>query len=200
MFKIYGDIFSGNCYKIKLLSDLLEIKYEWHPVDILKGETRTDEFLQINPVGAIPVLVDTTGEIYTESNAILYFLGRGSEYWPETVELQTRVLQWMFFEQYNHEPNIAVARFIERYLGLPDERKEDYLSKQKGGNRALKIMNSALSGSKYLIGEYPSLADISLFAYTHVADEGGFDLSQFPAVQKWIKNIKRLPNFTGMEI
>ncbi|MFT7671733.1 MAG: glutathione S-transferase [Gammaproteobacteria bacterium] len=199
MLKIYGDIFSGNCYKIKLLCVLLEIDHEWIPIDILKSETRTDEFLQINPGGAIPVLTDESGQVYTESNAILYFLGQNSEYWPEAVESQTRVLQWMFFEQYSHEPNIAVARFIEHYLGLPDERKDEYLSKQKGGIRALKIMELRLLVSKYLVGETPSLADISLFAYTHVAHEGGFDLSQFPAVQQWIENIKALLNFTGME-
>jgi glutathione S-transferase len=182
-----------------LLCDLLQIDYEWIPIDILKGETRTEEFLKLNPGGAIPVLIDDSGQVYSESNAILYLLGQSSVFWPETVESQTRVLQWMSFEQYSHEPNIAVARFIELYLGLPEKRKAEYLSKQKAGNRALKIMESHLLASKYLVSDNPTIADISLFAYTHVAHEGGFDLSQFPAIKQWIERIKALPNFTGME-
>jgi glutathione S-transferase len=196
--KIYGDLNSGNCFKIKLICDLLDIDHEWIPVDIMAGETREEKFVAINPASQIPVCVTDNGEVLTESNAILYYLARDSDYWPRDLLAQTRVLEWQFFEQYSHEPNIAVARFIKVYQGMPEHRREEYEAKLKGGYRALDLMERHLGNSAFLVGERCSLADISLFAYTHVAGEGGFDLAAYPSIRGWISAIESLPGFVSM--
>ncbi len=197
--KIYGDIQSGNCYKIKLLCSLLDIKHEWVHVDILAGETVTTEFLSKNPNGKIPLLELDDGRCLSESNAILNFLASGSDFLPKDTFTLAKVQQWQFFEQYSHEPFIAVARFIAKYLGLPEDRRVEYESKQAGGRKALSVMEQHLSKSPYLTGEQLSTADISLYGYTHVAHEGGFDLNEYPDVQLWIKRIAAHPNYVGME-
>lgn len=197
--KIYGDTHSGNCYKLKLLCSLLSIQHEWVAVDILKGESRTPDFLKLNPNGKIPLLVTDTGECLAESNAILFYLARNSYLLPDDALQQARVLQWQFFEQYSHEPYIAVARFIARYLGLPDDRKAEYESKQAGGNRALAVMEEQLQNSHFLVGDQCTIADISLYAYTHVASEGGFDLSAYPAISQWLYRIQHLKGYVGMD-
>jgi len=195
---IYGDLYSGNCYKLKLICALLAIEHEWIPVDILEGETRTENFLALNPNGQIPVCVTQTGEVLTESNAILYYLARDSHYWPRDRLAQTRVLEWQFFEQYSHEPTIAVARFIRFYQNMPENRKAEYQARLKAGYRALDIMEKRLEKKDFLVGEHCSTADISLFAYTHVAPEGGFELSRFPAITAWIGRIEGLDGFVSM--
>lgn len=196
--KIYGDIYSGNCYKLKLICALLEIEHEWIPVDIMRGETREDRFLRLNPVGQIPICVTDDGQTLTESNAILYYLAQDSALWPPGRLEQTRVLEWQFFEQYTHEPTIAVARFIKVYQNIPEKRRQEYEIKLKGGYRALDLMERHLRGRQFLVGENCSIADISLFAYTHVAGEGGFDLSSYSAIRAWITNIEQLPGFVAM--
>jgi glutathione S-transferase len=196
--KIYGDIQSGNCYKIKLLCSLLDIEHEWIHVDILSGETLTQAFLTKNPAGKIPLLELPDGRLLSESNAILNYLAHGSSLMPTDAFLTAKVQQWQFFEQYSHEPFIAVARFIAKYLGLPDDRRAEYESKQKGGNRALGIMESKLQCSSYLVGESLTTADISLYGYSHVAEEGGFDLVHYPAIKAWIKRISQHPKYSGM--
>ncbi len=196
----YGDTASGNCYKVRLLASLLDLQYHWQHIDILKGESKTPEFLAMNPTGAIPVMQLDNGYCLPESNAILFYLGQDSDYWPDDKETRALVLGWMFFEQYSHEPYVAVARFINKFLGLPEERKAEYESKQLGGHRALGTMNSQLETSGgFMCSEHPSIADIALFAYTHVADEGGFDLSSYPAIVSWIKRIQSLPGFKSMD-
>jgi glutathione S-transferase len=197
--KIYGDVHSGNCYKLKLLCSMLSIQHEWIAVDILKGESQTPEFLKLNPNGKIPLLVTDKGECLAESNAILFFLARNSDLLPGEALQQARVLQWQFFEQYSHEPYIAVARFIARYLGMPEHRKAEYESKQAGGNQALAVMEEQLQKSHFLIGDQCTIADISLYAYTHVADEGGFDLDRYPAISQWLNRIQSLDGYVGMD-
>lgn len=197
--KIYGDVFSGNCYKLKLACAILSIPHEWIAVDILKGESLTESFLAMNPVGKIPVLETNEGEFLSESNAILYYLARDSKLWPEEKVAQTRVLQWQSFEQYSHEPNIAVARFILHYLKMPDERKAEYQSKLKPGHRALNTMEKTLSESPYLVGNNCTIADISLYAYTHVAHEGGFDLGNYAGINGWLKRIVSMDGYVGMD-
>ncbi len=196
--KIYGDRYSGNCYKILLLLSILEKPYEWIEVDIVKGETKTSAFLKLNPNGKIPVLELEDGKILSESNAILNYLAEGSLLLPNNPFDRAKVLQWQFFEQYSHEPYIAVARFINRYLNLPQERILEFHSKQEGGKKALRVMDEHLSNNKFFVGDTITIADISLFAYTHVADEGGFDLFNFPNVVAWINRIKKLQNFIPM--
>jgi glutathione S-transferase len=198
MYKVYGDYNSGNCYKIKLMLSLLGAEYEWVPVDILNGETQTDAFLQKNPNGKIPVLELEDGTCLWESNAILNFLAEGTPYLLTEPRLRTQMLQWQFFEQYSHEPTIAVARFIQFYLGMPEERMEEYRSLHKRGYRALKVMEQQLQRTPFLVGEHFSIADIALYAYTHVAHQGGFDLAQFPAIENWLERIKQQPGYVGM--
>ncbi len=197
--RIYGDIKSGNCYKIKLLTALLNIEHEWIEVDILNNETQTDAFIAKNPNGKIPLLELNDGSCLSESNAILNYLAADSELLPNDRFMHALVLQWQFFEQYSHEPYIAVARYIAKYLGLPDDRKADYESKQVGGHKALRVMENQLSQTPYLVGDKLTIADISLYGYTHVAHEGGFDLSSYPAILAWLDRIKSLPNYIAME-
>ncbi|MBT3436199.1 MAG: glutathione S-transferase family protein [Oceanospirillaceae bacterium] len=197
--KIYGDIQSGNCYKIKLLASLLDIEHEWVHVDILKDETHTTEFLGKNPNAKIPVLELNDGRCISESNAILNYLATGTKLLSSDPYQYSKIQQWQFFEQYSHEPFIAVARFIAKYLGLPDERKADYESKQEGGYKALQVMEQQLQQTPYLASDKLSTADISLYGYTHVAHEGGFDLSEYPAIMQWIDRIQSQPKYIGME-
>ena len=198
MYTVYGDYNSGNCYKIKLMLHLLSAQYQWVPVDILNGETETEVFLAKNPNGKIPVLELEDGTCLWESNAILNFLAEGTPFLLTEPRLRTQMLQWQFFEQYSHEPTIAVARFIQFYLGLPQERLEEYRSLHKRGYKALKVMEQQLLRTPFLVGEQFSIADIALYAYTHVAHQGGFDLTQFPAIQAWLTRVQQQPGYVGM--
>lgn len=198
MYKVYGDYRSGNCYKIKLMLHLLGQPYEWVAMDILKGETQSEAFLAKNPNGKIPVLELEDGTCLWESNAILNFLADGSEFLPSEPRLRTQVLQWQFFEQYSHEPYVAVARFIQLYQGLPEERREEYQACHIRGHKALKVMEKQLQRTSYLVGENFSIADIALYAYTHVAEEGGFDLSGYPAIRGWLDRVASQPRYIGM--
>jgi len=198
MLKVYGDYRSGNCYKVKLMLHLLGREYQWLPVDILKGETQTEAFLAKNPNGKIPVLELEDGTCLWESNAILNFLADGSAFIPSEPRLRTQMLQWQFFEQYSHEPYVAVARFIKRYQGMPAERAEEYQVCLVRGYKALRVMEQQLSRTPYLVGDTYSIADIALYAYTHVAEEGGFDLSGFPAIQAWMARVAAHPRHVSI--
>lgn len=197
-YKVYGDYRSGNCYKVKLMLHLLGRAYDWVPVDILRGESREPAFLAKNPNGKIPVLELDDGDCLWESNAILNFLAQGSEFLPDDARLRTQVLQWQFFEQYSHEPFVAVARFIKVYLGMPDERLDEYAAKQQDGYRAFDVMEQQLQRTRYLVGDGYSIADVALYAYTHVAEEGGFCLDSYPAIQAWLARVASHPRHVGM--
>jgi glutathione S-transferase len=197
--KIYGDLISGNCYKIKLLCALLGISHEWIAMDIMAGDTRTEDFLDKNPNGKIPLLELEDGRFIAESNAILFYLAYGSELMPIDRYLKAKVLEWLFFEQYSHEPYIAVRRFIHKYQGMPTDRQAEYAAKEAGGIHALNVMEKHLnSNMDYFVGQNLTIADISLFSYTHVADEGGFDLGAFPAIQVWLDRVRTTPGFIPM--
>jgi len=196
--KIYGDTQSGNCYKVQLICQLLNIDHQWIDVDILAGDTKSDDFLKKNPNGKIPLLELNSGETLSESNAIINYLAFGSDLYPNDRLAQARVLQWQFFEQYSHEPFIAVARFINKYLGLPADKADEYAAKQTGGHKALQVMEQQLAETPFLAGEKVTTADISLYAYTHVADEGGFELEAYPAIRAWLDRVAALPNFRPM--
>ncbi|OKY25899.1 MULTISPECIES: glutathione S-transferase family protein [Thalassotalea] len=196
--KVYGDSQSGNCYKVKLLLSLLAIEHQWVHVDILSGESHTTAFLNKNPTGKIPLLALDDGRFIAESNAIINFLAAGSELLSSDPYQYAKIQQWQFFEQYSHEPYIAVARFIAKYLGLPADRKAEYLAKQEGGHKALAVMEQQLLQSSFITGDKITTADIALYGYTHVADEGGFDLYRYPAIIQWLKRIQSLPNYIAM--
>ena len=196
--KIYADEQSGNCYKVKLVCALLGIKHQWVHVDILAGDTAANSFLAKNPNGKIPLVALDDGRHLWESNAIINYLASSSDLLPTDAFMVAKVQQWQFFEQYSHEPYIAVARFIAKYLGLPEDKKAEYAAKQTGGHKALAVMESQLTHSAFLVGEKLTTADISLYGYTHVAHEGGFDLSLYPAVQAWLARIEALPHYVPM--
>ena len=197
--KLYGDIRSGNCYKIVLLAHRLELPFAWQYLNILKSETQTAEFLSKNPNGKIPCLEIGNGTCLAESNAILNYLADGTDFLPADKLRRAQVLQWQFFEQYSHEPFIAVARYIAKYLGLPAARKAEYESKQAGGHKALAVMEQQLKQTPYLVGDRYTIADISLYAYTHVAHEGGFDLSSYPHINAWLQRVAAQPRHITMD-
>jgi glutathione S-transferase len=196
--KIYGDSRSGNCYKIQLLCAEMGTEYDWQEVDILAGDTRTPEFLAMNANGRIPLLALPDGRYLPESNAILFYLADGSEFFAGSAYTRAEILQWMFFEQYSHEPNIATSRFIIKYLGNPPERQANIEEKKSGGYQALGVMEQQLLSHPFIAGETYTIADIALFAYTHVADEGGFSLQDYPAIRGWIERITGRPNYVPM--
>jgi glutathione S-transferase len=198
MLKVYGDLQSGNCYKVKLLLSHLAQPHEWVHVDILKKQTRTAAFLAMNPNGKIPLLVIEEGVYLAESDAILNYLADGTPFLPSERLPRAQVLQWLFFEQYSHEPYIAVARYIIRYLGRPEEEEFRLQSKMAPGYAALEVMERHLTSRHFFVSERFTIADIALYAYTHVAHEGGFDLSRFPAVNSWLERVRNQPRHVTM--
>ena len=198
--KIYGDSYSGNCYKVQLVCALLKKEHQWIDVDILNGDTKKTDFLAKNPNGKIPLLELDDGRCITESNAIINYLAHESDLLPTDPFKLAKVQQWQFFEQYSHEPYIAVARFIAKYLGLPEDKRADYESKHQEGYKALAVMEQQLQKTAFIIGDALTTADISLYAYTHVAHEGGFDLSRFTSINRWLKSMAYQTNFLAMPI
>jgi glutathione S-transferase len=185
---------SGNCYKLRLIMAHLGRTYTRREYDILKGETRTPEFLvNVNANGRIPVL-EVDGKFLPESNAALWYLAEGSGYIPEDKYLRAQVLQWMFFEQYNHEPNIATVRYWLTYGGgmdkLNDWQRQTVPVKVAQGYAALDVMEKQLSAQDFLVSGGYTIADIALYAYTHVAGDGGFDLSRYPAINRWMARVQ----------
>ena len=199
MYKLYGFMLSGNCYKPRLLLSHLGQPFEWIEVDIPKGETRTPGFLAINPAGRTPVLEIEPGVRLAESNAILWYLAEGTRYLPEDRLAQARVLQWLFFEQNSSEPFLAGARFIVRILGKEAENAATLEEQRKRGYAALKVMESHLAHQDYFAEDRYTIADMSLYAYTHVAHEGGFDLEGYPAIRAWLRRVEGQDGYIRME-
>jgi len=191
--RLYDFLDSGNGYKVRLLLTQLAIPYEYVEIDILSGQSRTPEFLARNPNGRIPVLELEDGTYLAESNAILFYLADGTAMLPHERVGRARVLQWMFFEQYSHEPNIATSRFLLRHTAEDDPRRALLPGKKIAGDAALAVMESHLAAEPFFVGGRYGIADIALFAYTHVAGEGGFDLAPFPAVRAWLDRVRRQP-------
>jgi glutathione S-transferase len=198
MLRLYGDQFSGNCYKAKLALAQLQIPHEWVPIDILNGQSRTPAFMAMNPSGQVPVLELSPGSYLAESNAILHYLAAGSALLPADRLTHAQVLRWMFWEQYSHEPNVASARFIVRYLGRPPQHEEILARRIADGNEALSLMEQHLSTHPFFVARTYTIADIALFAYTHVAHEGGFDLESYPNILAWIARVQEQPGHVAM--
>jgi len=190
--RLYDYLASGNAYKVRLLLHQLGIPFERVETDIVRGETRTPEFLARNPNGRIPTLELEDGTHLAESNAILFYLAEGTPFLPATRFERALVLQWMCFEQYSHEPNIATVRFW-LHTGLDDERRAMLPMKRRLGHDALAVMDGRLRARSFFVGERYSIADIALFAYTHVAGEGGFDLEPYAAVRAWLDRVRAQP-------
>jgi glutathione S-transferase len=185
---LYNSPVSGNCYKVRLLLAQLGLDYERRDLDVVDRSNRAEVLGDLNPALRVPTLVLDDGRPLAESNAILWYFGEGTSFVPEDRFERAQVLQWLFFEQYSHEPNIAVARFWVAYAGGPPS-EADLAGKQRAGYAALDAMERHLSNRQFLVGERYTLADIALYAYTHVAHEGGFDLSGYPAISAWLERV-----------
>ncbi len=192
--KIHGDLASGNCLKAKYVADHLGLPYEWVPVDILQGESRTPDFLAINPMGQVPVIELDDGCALAQSNAILLYLAEGSGLLPADAYMRAKVHELLFWEQYSHEPYIAVCRFYMLYLGKPKEAREAW--RVERGEQALDLMERLLDGRDWVVGDGLTVADIALLAYTRVAHEGGFDLAPRSNLRAWIR---RCEDALGLE-
>ena len=198
MTRVYGMSGSGNCHKVRMVLEALALPYEWTETNPGKGETRMPSFLALNPTAQVPTVQLDDGAVLAESNAIMFYFAEGSALVPAERLDRARMLQWMFFEQYSHEPYIAVARALRKFHPDPESQRAVIESKMAGGYRALEIMDGRLAKSPFFAGPGFSIADIALYAYTHVADEGGFELERFPAVQAWLARVKAQPRYVGM--
>lgn len=186
--KIYGDSISGNCLKVKWTADRLGLDYDWVEIDLIKGETQTPEFRALNPAGQVPVVVLADGRPLAQSNGIIMYLAEGSDLIPTDAYDRARMLEWLFWEQYSHEPYVAVARFQVVYQGRSVADLDPKLVAR--GEAALQRLEDGLEAGQFLVGDQLSLADVALVAYTRLAGEGGFDLARYPKVQAWIARVE----------
>lgn len=186
---LYGASTSGNCLKTRWIADKMGVAYDWVEMDVFAGDTRTEEFLAINPAGQVPCMVRDDGRILAQSNAIMLYLAEGSDLIPDDPFDRAKMMEWMFWEQYSHEPAIAVRRAQKKFMGVAEDDIDPMLMQK--GRRALGVMELRLMARDFFVGEAMSLADVALVAYTRVAHEGGFDLEDFPAVRAWIHRVER---------
>jgi glutathione S-transferase len=190
---------SGNCYKLQLLLDQLGREYRWVDVDSAHGETRTSDYLAKNPNGKVPLLELDDGRRLAESDAILCYLAEGTSFLPSDGWLRAQTLQWLFFEQYSHEPCIAVARFIRGWLPAEHPRQAEVPALMQKGAQVLAVMEQHLAGREWFVGERYGVADIALYAYTHCAGDGGFELADFPNIRTWLTRVQAQPGHTPMQ-
>ena len=197
MLTVYGMKASGNCFKVQLLLEQLGQPYRWVEINSAAGETRTPDFLAKNPNGKVPLLELADGRILAESNAILCYLAEGSPLLPDDRWLRAQTMQWLFFEQYSHEPYIAVARFIMHWLAQDHPRRDELPRLRERGYQALDIMERRLAQNDFLVDGGYGIADIALYAYTHEAPMGGFELVNYPAIQSWLARVESQPGFVA---
>jgi len=197
--RLYNSPVSGNCYKVRLLLAHLGLEYETIEMSVVDRSNRAEVLGDLNPGLRVPTLVLDDGRPLAESNAILWYLGDGTPYVPTDPYERAQVLQWCFFEQYSHEPNIAVARFWLAYSGTPERFEAELPARMKGGYVALDAMERHLGGREFFVGARYSLADISLYAYTHVAPEGGFDLEPYPSIRTWLERVAAQPGHVSID-
>jgi glutathione S-transferase len=196
---LYDSPVSGNCYKVRLLLSHLGIPYERRGVDVVDRSNRRELLGDLNPALRVPTLILDDGRPLAESGAILWYFGEGTPFVPEDRYARAQVLQWMFFEQYDHEPAIAVVRFWVAYSGRPEAFADRLDERMAAGYRALAAMERHLADWEFFVGARLSLADIVLYAYTHVADEGGFDLEPYPAVRRWLERVAAVPGHVPID-
>ena len=198
-YTLYGDHRSGNCYKPALMMSLAGIPFRWVETNVLMAETRTPEFLTLNPNGRVPLLQLPDGSLLSESNAMLMFLAQGTDCLPEDRYQNALVAQWLFFEQYSHEPYIAVARFLLHFDHGMEIDEDRMTMLHERGLQALAVMETALSENPFIAGDSFTIADIALYAYTHVAADGGFDTGAFKTVSKWLDRVAGLPGHFDLD-
>ncbi|CAN7378599.1 glutathione S-transferase family protein [Pseudoxanthomonas sp. LjRoot143] len=195
---VHGMSTSGNCHKVRLLLEQLGRPYAWVEVDSAQGATRTPAYLAKNPNGKVPMLERADGSVLVESDAILYWLAEGTPMLPVDAWQRAQALSWLFFEQYSHEPYIAVARFIRGWTPVDSPRRADLPRLIERGGQALAVMENHLQHEAWFTGAAYGVADIALFAYTHCADDGGFDLSVYPRITDWLARVRATPGFVPM--
>ena len=198
MLTVYGMKASGNCYKLELLLEQLNIVHRWVEMDSTRGETRRPEYLAMNANGQIPLLQSDDGSFLAESNAILCYLAEGSPLLPADRWHRAQTLQWLFFEQYSHEPYIAVARFICRWLDVDHPRRAELPRLLERGNAALAVMEHHMHGRDFFVDCGYTIADIALYAYSHAAEAGGFDMSRYPALLAWLNRVRAQERHVSM--
>jgi glutathione S-transferase len=198
MHTLYGDSLSGNCWKPAMMLHARGLPFRWIEVDTLHGQSRTPEFLTLNPNGRVPLLQLPDGRLLAESNAMLLHLGEASDWLPADGYARAKVYEWLFFEQYSHEPYIATVRHWVAHLGKREEWREKIAERMPRGYAALGVMEKTLASTPFLVGSRPTLADVALYAYTHVAHEGGYTLDDHPAVRAWLTRCAALPSFVPM--
>jgi glutathione S-transferase len=196
---LYNSPISGNCYKVRLILAYLGLPYERRTMDVADRTNRADVLGGLNPAHRVPTLVLDDGRALAESGAILWYFGEGTALVPADRYERAQMLQWMFFEQYDHEPSIAVVRFWVAYSGRPEEFADRLADRTAAGYRALDAMERHLAGREFLVGVSPTLADIALYAYTHVAHEGGFDLTGYPAIAAWLERVAAMPRHVSID-
>jgi glutathione S-transferase len=195
MLTVHGMAASGNCYKLQLLLAQLGREYRWVEVDSTRGQTRTPQFLALNPNGKVPLLVLEDGRTLAESNAILCWLADGSPFLPADAWQRAQALQWLFFEQYSHEPYVAVARFVARWLPADHPRQADLPGLREKGHQALAVMDRHLRDRDFFVDAGYGVADIALYAYTHQSHVGGIDRDGYPHLCAWLRRVERQPGF-----
>jgi glutathione S-transferase len=198
MLTVYGYSPSGNCHKLRMMLGHIGREHRWIETDSAHGATRTPEYLAKNPNGRVPMVELDDGRILTESNAVLFWLAEGTRYFAGDAWQRAQTLSWMFFEQYSHEPYIAVARFICGWTPLDSPRRADLPQLREKGRQGLGVMERHLSANPWFSGAEYGIADIALFAYTHCAADAGFDLSVWPSVQDWLARVRAQPGFVPM--
>jgi glutathione S-transferase len=196
---LYNSPISGNCYKVRLLAAHLGIALELRDVDVIDRSDPREQLAGLSPTRRVPTLVLDDGCPLAESNAIIWYLGERSRFVPADAYARAQMLQWMFFEQYEHEPGVAVARFLVAYSGRAEEFADVIAERQKSGHRALRAMEQHLASREWLVGDAMTLADIALYAYTHVAHEGGFDLEPYPATRRWLGRVAAEPGHVTID-
>jgi glutathione S-transferase len=197
---LYNSAVSGNCYKVRLLAAQLQLPLELHELSVVDRSNRAEVIGHLNPAARVPTLVLDDGRPLAESNAILWYLGDGTDFVPTDRYERASVLQWQFFEQYQHEPSIAVVRFLVAYSGEAEKHAERIREQTVNGYVALDAMERRLAGRAFLVGERYTIADISLYAYTHIAHEGGFDLAPYPAIRAWLERVAGRPGHVTIDV
>ena len=198
MITLYDYLDSGNGYKVRLLLTQLGIAYRYVELDIMRGESRTPEYLAKNPDGRIPLLELEDGRLLAQSDAILWYLADGTAFLPTERYERALVLQWMFFEQYSHEPYVATPRFIMRHFAADSPRRAELPQRQARGRDALAVMERHLADHSYFVAERYTIADIALYGYTHVAEDGGLELKPYPHVRDWLARVAGQPRYVGL--
>jgi len=198
MYTLYGTSASGNCYKPAFLLHQRGLPFRWVEIDILRQQSRTPEFLAMNPNGRVPLLQLPDGRYLAESNAMLLHLGENTAWLPQEAYARAKVYEWLFFEQYSHEPYVATVRFWVAYLDKQQEWADKIAQAMPKGYAALGVMEQQLARTPFLVGDAPTLADVALYAYTHVAHEGGYRLDDYPQLRAWLARFEKQPGFVPM--